>query len=104
MGTNLQAFYKHFYIGRLKTQKQQLHFVKIKIKILINFCFLFWLGACKSGRAQASTGRPHVSVEGATFNLILTHTDLAVERDAAGEGGDLPDHHGDVPHGGHPPR
>ena len=30
MGTNLQAFYKHFYIGCLKTQKQQLHFVKIK--------------------------------------------------------------------------
>ena len=26
MGTNLQAFYKHFYIGCLKTQ-QQLHFV-----------------------------------------------------------------------------
>ena len=29
MGTNLQAFYKHFYISCLKTQKQQLHFVKI---------------------------------------------------------------------------
>ena len=29
MGTNLQAFYKHFYIGCLKTQNQQLHFVKI---------------------------------------------------------------------------
>ena len=27
MGTNLQEFYKHFYIGCLKTQKQQLHFV-----------------------------------------------------------------------------
>ena len=26
MGTNLQAFYKHFYISCLKTQKQQLHF------------------------------------------------------------------------------
>ena len=35
MGTNLQAFYKHFYIGCLKTQKQQLHFVKI-----INIFFL----------------------------------------------------------------
>ena len=32
-GTNLQAFYKHFYIGCLKTQKQQLHFVKKKISI-----------------------------------------------------------------------
>ena len=30
MGTNLQAFYKHFYIGCLKTQKQQLYFVKKK--------------------------------------------------------------------------
>ena len=30
MGTNLQASYKHFYIDCLKTQKQQLHFVKIK--------------------------------------------------------------------------
>ena len=30
IGTNLQAFYKHFYIGCLKTQKQQLKFVKIK--------------------------------------------------------------------------
>ena len=28
MGTNLQAIYKHFYIGCLKTQKPQLHFVK----------------------------------------------------------------------------
>ena len=34
MGTDLQAFYKHFYIGCLKTQKQQLHFVKIKNKII----------------------------------------------------------------------
>ena len=31
MGTNLQAFYKHFYIGCLKTQKQQLHLVKYNI-------------------------------------------------------------------------
>ena len=30
MDTNLQAFYKHFCIGCLKTQKQQLYFVKIK--------------------------------------------------------------------------
>ena len=30
MGTNLQTFYKHFYIGCLKTQKQQLHFVNKK--------------------------------------------------------------------------
>ena len=29
MGINLQAFYKHFYIGCLKTQKQQLHFEQI---------------------------------------------------------------------------
>ena len=30
MGTNLQAFYKYFYIGCLTTQQRQLHFVKIK--------------------------------------------------------------------------
>ena len=29
MGTNLQAFYRHFYFSSLKTQKKQLHFVKI---------------------------------------------------------------------------
>ena len=61
MGTNLQAFYKHFHIGCLKTQKQQLHFVKIKNKIIfffkLIFFFLFGQGTCKSGRAQAITGR-----------------------------------------------
>ena len=62
MGTNLQAFYKHFYISCLKTQKQQLHFVKIKNSfIFFSFKLIFFLiireGACKSGRAQASTGR-----------------------------------------------
>ena len=46
MGTNLQVFSKHFYIGCLKTQKQQLHFVKKKKKIsIIIFCF-------NSGRAR----------------------------------------------------
>ena len=35
MGTNLQAFYKHFHIGCLKTQKQQLHFVKIKNELIL---------------------------------------------------------------------
>ena len=67
IGTNLQAFYKHFYIDCLKTQKQQLHFVKIKIYLFLNlifnflkknfFFFKFGQVACKSGRAQASTGR-----------------------------------------------
>ena len=38
MGTNLQAVYKHFYIGRLKTQ-QQLHFVNGGKKKNYNFCF-----------------------------------------------------------------
>ena len=40
VGTNLRAFYKHFYIGCLKTQKQQLHFVN-----QIFFCFQFGQGA-----------------------------------------------------------
>ena len=50
MGTNLQAFYKHFYIGCLKTQKQQLHFVKLKN----NFIFLFFLFLFNYGRARAN--------------------------------------------------
>ena len=41
MGTNLQAFYKHFYIGCLKTQKQQLHFVKIIFFFFFNYFFFF---------------------------------------------------------------
>ena len=58
MGTNLQAFYRHFYIGCLKTQKKQLHFVQVKFfLLLLLFFFLFGQGAGKSGRAQASTGR-----------------------------------------------
>ena len=60
-GTNMEAFYRHFYIGCLKTQKQQLYFVKIKQNLiffnLLLFFFKFGQGACKSDRAQASTGR-----------------------------------------------
>ena len=52
MGTNLQAFYKHFYIGCLKRQKQQLHFVKIKN--------IFFVSKKKkknySGRARVNRG------------------------------------------------
>ena len=51
MGTNLQAFYKHFHIGCLKTQKQQLHFVKIKNKIIFFFNFFFFFN---SGRARVN--------------------------------------------------
>ena len=40
MGTNLQAFYKHFYIGCLEKKKRQLHFVK-----KIFFFFKFGQGA-----------------------------------------------------------
>ena len=52
MGTNLQAFYKHFYIGCLKTQKQQLHFVKIKIKLI--FVVLIFCFCLNSGRARVN--------------------------------------------------
>ena len=45
MGTNLQAFYKHFYISCLKTQKQRLHFVKII------FFFFFNSGRARVNRA-----------------------------------------------------
>ena len=65
MGTNLQAFYKHFYIGYLKTQKQQLHFVKIKenwrkkIKCFFCFGFLNRAGRCvqRAGRKTGRAGR-----------------------------------------------
>ena len=50
MGTNLQAFYKHFYIGCLKTQKKkQLHFVKIKQFFF--FFFFFYSGRARVNRA-----------------------------------------------------
>ena len=63
MGTNLQAFYKHFYIGCLKTQKQQLHFVKRKNKLIfffeINFFFLNsgMARANRAGRKPVRAGR-----------------------------------------------
>ena len=66
MGTNLQAFYKHFYIGCLKTQKQQLHFIKIKmifflIIIIILFIFKYIFVFLNSGRARVNrTGRKTV--------------------------------------------
>ena len=64
MVTNLQAFHKHFYIGCLKTQKQLLHFVKIKNNFFFILFFFpkFGQGACKSGRARGNSGRaqrPH---------------------------------------------
>ena len=43
MGTNLQAFYKHFYTP-VKTQKQQLHLVKKKLNSIF-FFFKFGQGA-----------------------------------------------------------
>ena len=51
MGTNLRAFYKHFYIDCLKTQKQQLHFVKIK-NIFLFFFNLDGARANRAGRAS----------------------------------------------------
>ena len=60
MGTNLQAFYKHFYIGCLKTEKQQLHFVKIKNKLLL-FIYLFilkiWAGRVYIGQGASQYGQ-----------------------------------------------
>ena len=43
MGTDLQAFYKHFYIGCLKTQKQIFTFCKNNFFFLI-FFFPIWAG------------------------------------------------------------
>ena len=39
MSTNLQEFFKHFYIGCLKTQKQQLNFVKITNQLIFLIFF-----------------------------------------------------------------
>ena len=57
MGTNLQAFYKHFYIGCLKTQKQQLHLEKIIF--FFNFFFFNSGRACvnRAGRKPVRAGR-----------------------------------------------
>ena len=55
MGTNLQAFYKHFYIGCLKTQTQQLHFVKKK-KIIKIFLYIIILYINNSDRALDNRG------------------------------------------------
>ena len=51
MGTNLQAFYKYFYIGSLKTQKQQLHFVKIIFFFFLNNFFVVNSGRARVNRA-----------------------------------------------------
>ena len=50
MVRNLQAFYKHFYIGCLKTQKTAITFL---------FYFFLYSGRalCKSSRVQYITGR-----------------------------------------------
>ena len=45
VGTNLRAFYKHFYIGCLKTQKQQLNFVEKKKLLIYIYFFQFGQGA-----------------------------------------------------------
>ena len=55
MGTNLQAFYKHFDIGCLKTQKQQYHFVKIKTKLI--FFFLIRAGRMEIGQGASQYGQ-----------------------------------------------
>ena len=70
VGTNLQAFYKHFYIGCLKTQKQQLHFVKIKNKY---FVFL------NSGRARVNrAGRKPVRAGHCVLrNMLSWNTGMA---------------------------
>ena len=59
MGTNMQAFYKHFYIGCLKTQNQPFNFVKKKKKKNSNLIVFFNSGRalCKSSRAQDGMGR-----------------------------------------------
>ena len=57
MGTNLQAFYKHFYIACLKTQKQQLRFVKIKNKVIFFFFLIQTARVNRAGRKPVRAGR-----------------------------------------------
>ena len=78
MGTNLQAFYKHFYIGCLKTQKQQLHFVKIKNK-LIFFFNNFFLAGRKPVRAGRSTLRNRPSWNTAVYSFARVKHAFIVE-------------------------
>ena len=69
MGTNLQAFYKHFYIGCLKTQKQQLYFVKI----------IFFFFVIRAGRKPVRAGRSALRNRPSCNTAVLTLTfDLPV--------------------------
>ena len=78
MDTNLQAFYKHFYIGCLKTQKQQLHLVKIQnnFKIKNNFYFYFFIraGRCVNlaGRKTVRAGRSGLGNRPPSWNTDLS--------------------------------
>ena len=81
MGTNLRAFYKHFYIGCLKTQKQQLHFVKIKNNFFKLHFFVFNSGRVRvnqAGRKPVRAGHSALGPMMHTLILILslvyTHT------------------------------
>ena len=80
MGTNLQAFYKLFYIGCLKTQKQQLHFVKINEKNKFQIIFLFsiraghvkiWQGASQYGQGAAPS---EIGLAETLYSPIVEHT------------------------------
>ena len=62
MGTNLQAFCRHFYISCLKTHKKKNYFVKNKKKLNLNFFFFFfsnsgraWIN--RAGRTPVRAGR-----------------------------------------------
>ena len=55
VGTDLQAFHKRFYIGCLKTQKQQLHFVKKKYIIFLHFFLINNLGRALNNRTGCKT-------------------------------------------------
>ena len=70
-------FYKHFYISCLKTQKQQLHFVKKKKKKKIEFK----LSGHKSVRAGRSALRNMPS-----WNTALSQNDTVGSRDIRYDG------------------
>ena len=72
MGTNLQAFYKHFYIGCLKTQKQQLHFVKIKNKLIFFLIIILFL--IRAGHVQIGQGASQYGQGAAPSEICLAGT------------------------------
>ena len=73
VGTNLQAFYKHFYIGCLKTQ-QQSHVVSGNF-FFLNLIFFFF----NSGRALSKLGKTVWAGRSALINMPSWNTVISTD-------------------------